>query len=165
MPTAIFICDACKNPLELIASETYPANMVYAPPNSTSFYYRCEHCGVLLYGEGLPGKPIEWQELDKQVWEGRIKGLEERKERIALKEEKDKLLAEQPEVTGRIETAEEKITGMDKALNDLRTKVQTLTDQYDEQSARRNQLQRALDADRKRLAEIEERLKKLSHIK
>ena len=165
MPRAIYICDSCQQPLELIASEAYPANMVYAPPNSTSFYYRCEQCNILLYGEGLPGKPIEWQELDEQVWEGRIKGVKERRERGALREEKEHLLAEKPEVIHRIEAAEEKLNNLDNILQDLRTKVQALSDRYDEQSAKREQLQRALEADRQRFMEIEDRLKGLIHIK
>jgi len=165
MPKAIYICDSCKNPLELVASEAYPANMVYAPPNSTSFYYRCRHCAMLLYGEDLPGKPIDWQVLEEQTWEGRIKGLEERKERNALREEKEKLVAEKPELVGRIEKAEEQVVGLDNVLQELRSKVQALSDRYDEQSEKRSQIAEALDTDRERLTHIEERLKDLAHIK
>jgi len=165
MPIAIYVCDTCKKPLDLVASEGYPANMVYATPNATSYYYKCEQCGNLLYGEELPGKPIEWQELDKQTWEGRMKGLEERKERIALREEKEKLLAERPEVVRRIEEAEGKASELDRVLENLRIKVQALSDKYDEQAEKRNQLQQELDFNRPRLAEIDERLKELIHIK
>lgn len=165
MPIAIYVCDICKKPLEHVASEAYPANMVYAAPNTTSYYYKCDQCAKLLYGEELSGKPIEWQELDEQTWEGRMKGLEERKERNVLREEKEKLLAEKPEVARRIEETAEKIKGLDAILEDLRSKVQALSDKYDEQTERRNQLQRSLDADRPRLAEIDERLKELIHIK
>lgn len=165
MPKPIYLCDSCQKPLELVGTETYPANMVYASPNSTSYYYRCQHCDIMLYGEELPGKPVEWQQLDEKVWEGRIKGLEERKERVILRQEKEKLLAEKPEVARRIEAAEEKVVSLDTILQDLRAKVQALSDKYDEQAEKRDQLARALDADRQRLAEIEERLKELIHIK
>ena len=167
MPVAQFLCDECKSILEELASEQYPANMTYALPNTTSHLFRCSNpdctaCFVAL--ENGSGK-WQWGSKEEHVFENIYRGVQERQERVALKEEKERLQQEKVALEKMITENPKKIAVLRQEMENLKTQVNKLTDEYEERSNQCENFEEAVVKGRKRLEDIEKRMIVLAHIK
>jgi len=167
MPVAQYLCDNCKRVLEEVASEKHPANMTYSPPNTTSYLFKCTSNGCNSYFvafEDRSGK-WEWETRTKEVFENILKGINERREREALKEEKDKLQQEKVMLEKMVTENPKKVKVIKEEMDNIKTQVNKLTDEYEERSNQCENLEEAVRKGKTRLEEIEKRLIELMHIK
>ena len=167
MPVAQYLCDDCGNILEEIATEKYPANMTYAPPNTTSHFFQCTNtdCNAKFIAvEDKIGK-WNWELKDEEAFRNILKGVNERQERTVLKEEKEKLSQEKAQIEKMMAENPQKIAVIKKEMENIKTQVNKLTDEYEERGQQCANLDEAIKKGRKRLEEIDKRLKELIHIK
>lgn len=167
MPVAQFLCDNCGNVLEKIASEKYPANMTYAPPNTISHFFQCAgtNCNTKFVAFEEESGKWNWTVKDEEAFKNILKGVNERLERTVLKEEKEKLSQEKGELEKMINENPKKISIIRQEMESIKTQVKKLTDDYEEKATQANNLEEAIKKGRKRFEEIDKRLKELIHIK
>ena len=167
MPVAQYLCDRCKSVLDEIETETYPANMTYSPPNTTSHLFKCTSNGCKSFFvafEDTAGR-WEWEDREESVFNNILEGIKERREREALKEEKEKLQQEKSQLEKMITENPKKISVIKDEMDSIKTQVNKLTDEYEERSNQCENLEEAVMKGRKRLDEVEQRLVELMHIK
>ena len=167
MPVAQYLCDNCSGLLEEIATEKYPANMTYAPPDTTSHLFQCTNtdCNAkFIANEDKEGK-LDWEAKDEATFKNILKGVNERQERNVLKEEKEKLSQEKVQIEKMMTENPQKISVLKKEMGNIKDQVNKLTDEYEERSKQCANLDEALKKGRKRLEEIDKRMKELIHIK
>ena len=167
MPVAQYLCDHCGKLLQEVASEQYPANMTYAPPNTTSRLYQCtdRNCNAKFVAHEEESGKWNWEAKEEEAFKNILKGVNERQERNALKEEKDKVSQEKAQIEKMMSENPQKISVIKKEMDTIKAQVNKLTDEYEERSKQCNNLDEALKKGRKRLEEIDKRLKELIHIK
>ena len=167
MPVAQYLCDSCKNVLEKLASEEYPVNMTYAPPHTTSHLFQCgnKECGsYFLAIEDGTGK-WQWEVKEDEVFKNILKGVQERQQRTALREEKERLQQEKSQLEKMITENPKKIKVIKQEMDTIKIQVNKLTDEYEERSNQCESLEEAVKKGNKRLEEIEKRLGELAHVK
>lgn len=167
MPKAQYLCDTCGNLLEEIVSEKYPANMTYAPPNTTSHFFQCSNteCNAkFIAAENESGK-WSWEIKEEEAFRNILKGVNERLERTVLKEEKEKLTQEKAQIERMLSENPQKISVIKKEMENVKIQVNKLTDEYEERNKQCEHLEGAVKKGKNRLEEIDKRLKELIHIK
>lgn len=167
MPVAQYLCDNCKNVLDEVGSEKYPANMTYSPPHTISHLFRCTSNGCnshFVAFEDSTGR-WQWETREKHVFNKILEGINERREREALKEEKGKLQQEKAQLEKMVTENPKKISVIKGEMDNIKTQVNKLTDEYEERSIQCENLEEAVSKGKKRLEEVEKRLIELMHIK
>lgn len=167
MPVAQYLCDNCGKVLEEVANEKHPANMTYAPPNTTSHFFQCSNgeCKAkFIAHEDEIGK-WTWENKGQEVYDNILKGVHERQQRTVLKEEKEKITQERMQIEKMLAENPQKIAIIKKEMDNLKAQVSKLTDEYEERSQQCANLDEAMKKGRRRLEEIDKRLKELVHIK
>ena len=167
MPVAQYLCDTCGTILEEVAVEKHPANMTYAPPNTTSHLFQCKNtaCNAkFIASEEASGK-LTWEQKDEEAFKSILKSVNERQERNNLKEEKEKLGQEKSQIERMLAENPQKISVIKKEMENIKMQVNKLTDENEERSTQISNLEDALKKGQTRLEEIEKRLKELIHIK
>ena len=167
MPVAQYLCDSCSKVLEKIISEQYPANMTYAPPNTTSHFFQCMNasCNAKFIAYEEESSKLTWDLKDEENFKSILKSANERQERTVLKEEKGKLAQEKAQIERMVNENPQKISIIKKDMENIKIQVNNLTDEYEERSVQIANLEEALKKGRLRLEEIEKRLRELIHIK
>ncbi|MBN2467761.1 MAG: hypothetical protein JXD19_06380 [Deltaproteobacteria bacterium] len=167
MPIAQYLCDKCGKVLEQIASEEHPANMTYAPPNTRSHFFQCgdPKCNSKFLAFESPDGKWQWEIKEEEAFKSILKGVNERQERIILKEEKEKLTQEKLQLQKMVAENPKKIAVIKNELDNIKTQVNKLTDEYEERNNQSRNLEEAVKKGNQRLEEIDKRLKELIHIK
>jgi chromosome segregation ATPase len=167
MPVAQYLCDSCEKVLEKISSEKYPANMTYAPPNTTSHFFQCTNtsCNAKFIAYEEESGKLNWDLKDEENFKNILKSVNERQERTVLKDEKEKLSQEKAQVERMLNENPQKISVLKQDMENIKIQVNKLTDEYEERSVQSTNLEEALKKGRLRLEEIEKRLRELIHIK
>jgi chromosome segregation ATPase len=167
MPIAQYLCDHCGKVLEEIATEKYPANMTYAPPNTISHFFQCAdtNCNAKFIAHEEESGKWNWEAKDQEAFKNILKGVNERQARLALKAEKEKLVQEKVQIEKMMAENPKKISIIRKEMENIKVQVNKLTDEYEERSKQCANLDEAIKKGRKRLEEIDKRLKELIHIK
>ncbi len=167
MPVAQYLCDNCKSILKEVAKEQYPANMTYAPANTNSYLFQCTSNGCSTFFvafEDRSGK-WKWEPREQKVFSNILQGIKDRQEREALKEEKGKLGQEKTQLEKMVAENPKKVSVIKQDMENIKIRVNKLTDEYEELSIQRENLEEAVRKGKKRLEEIEKRLIELMHIK
>lgn len=167
MPVAQYLCDNCGKVLEKIVSEKYPANMTYAPPNTTSHLFQCTNTACnskFIASEEGSGKFI-WDLKEEEAFKNILKSVNERQERTILKEEKEKLTQEKAQIERMLTENPPKISIIKKEMENVKMQVNKLTDEYEERAVQAGNLEEAIKKGKLRLEEIDKRLRELIHIK
>jgi chromosome segregation ATPase len=167
MPVAQYLCDKCSGVLEKTASEKHPANLTYAPPNTTSYFFQCAaaNCGAKFIAFEEESGKFNWAMKDEEAYRNILKGVNERLERTALKDEKEKLTQEKAQLDKMIADNPRKISILREEMENLKTQVKKLTDDYEEKATQAHNLEEAMTKGRKRSDDIDKRLKELIHVK
>ena len=167
MPVAQYLCDHCGKILEEVISEKYPANMTYAPPHTTSRFFRCTNTSCnskFIASEEESGKFI-WDLKDEETFKNILKSANERQEHTVLKEEKEKLTQEKSQIERMLAENPQKILIIKKEMDNLKIQVNKLTDEYEERSVQAGNFEEAVKKGKLRLEEIDKKLRELMHIK
>ena len=167
MPVAQYLCDHCGKVLEKIVSEKYPANRTYAPPNTTSHFFQCTNTSCnskFIASEEESGKFI-WDLKDEEAFRNILKSVNDRQERVALKEEKEKLTQEKAQIERMMAENPQKISVIKKELENVKMQVNKLTDEYEERTVQVGNLEEAIKKGKLRSEEIDKRLRELIHVK
>jgi chromosome segregation ATPase len=91
--------------------------------------------------------------------------VHERQQRTVLKDEKEKITQERVQIEKMLAENPQKITIIKKEMDNLKAQVSKLTDEYEERSQQAANLDEAMKKGRRRMDEIDKRLKELVHIK
>jgi hypothetical protein len=167
MPVAQYLCDNCQSVLEKLASEQYPANMTYAPPNTRSHLFKCssDDCTSRFVAVEDGAGKMDWETKEEDVFNNIFNGIKERQERGELKEEKERLQSEKAELEKMIDDNPKKIEVIKREMENIKTQVNKMTDEYEERSNQCGDLEEAVRKGKSRLDDIEKRLHDLMHIK
>ncbi|MCX8011622.1 MAG: hypothetical protein N3A64_00490 [Desulfobacterota bacterium] len=121
MPVVQYLCDHCGKVLEKIVSEKYPANLTYSPPNTISHFFQCsasDCTAKFIAWEEESGKLI-WELKEEETFQNILKGVNERKERAMLKEEKEKLIQEKAQLERMLSENPQRISIIKKEMEEV----------------------------------------------
>ena len=129
----LYVCDENHNnrdvPLELEDTVPYPENMQFGEKDSVHYYYQCPFCFKTYLAYQRMGKPLEWSNLDKEIWKKRITNVREIRANTLkkdLNEQKTKI--------------EKKYNEATKLLNEITKRKEDITKEIEEKNALREQL-------------------------
>jgi DNA repair exonuclease SbcCD ATPase subunit len=150
----LYVCDEKHNnrdvPLELEETVSYPENMQYGEKDSVHYYYQCPFCFKTYLAYQRMGKPLEWSNPDKEIWEKRITNVREIRANT-LKKDLDEQKKE----------IEKKYNEVTKLLNEITKRKEDITKEIEEKNA----LQELLVKDEEELTKkIEEGKEELNAI-
>lgn len=150
----LYVCDEKHNnrdvPLELEETVPYPENMQYGEKDSVHYYYQCPFCFKTYLAYQRMGKPLEWSNPDKEIWEKRITNVREIRANT-LKKDLDEQKKE----------IEKKYNEVTKLLNEITKRKEDITKEIEEKNA----LQELLVIDEEELTKkIEEGKEELNAI-
>lgn len=150
----LYVCDEKHNnrdvPLELEETVSYPENMQYGEKDSVHYYYQCPFCFKTYLAYQRMGKPLEWSNPDKEIWEKRITNVREIRANT-LKKDLDEQKKE----------IEKKYNEVTKLLNEITKRKEDITKEIEEKNA----LQELLVIDEEELTKkIEEGKEELNAI-
>ena len=158
----LYVCDEKHNnrdvPLELEETVPYPENMQYGEKDSVHYYYQCPFCFKTYLAYQRMGKPMEWSNLDKEIWEKRITNVRETKVNT-LKKELDEQKAE----------VEKKYNEASKFLKEITKRKEEVTKELEKKTALREQLvkdeeelTKKIEEGKRELDAVNEKIEKLA---
>ncbi|MCK5421315.1 MAG: hypothetical protein KAJ08_04090 [Deltaproteobacteria bacterium] len=158
----LYVCDEKHNnrdiPLELEETVPYPENMQYGEKDSVHYYYQCPFCFKTHLAYQRVGKPIEWDALDKEIWERRIanvRGTRVSTLRKGLDEQKTEIEREHNEINKRLKEISKRKEYVIKEINDKNMFLDQL--KRDEQ-----ELTKKVEKGNEELSLINEKIEKLT---